>query len=511
MRNVVSCIAALTLIVACGSVRATTWSPVTRECPVCGAEVELEAIASYGGYIYRWPSKFQLVFWPHTADRGVYHCPDCHFACFLEHWGDIDPAQAQAIRAALAEAEVDDEDVAYHEVPILQRLALAEAAYAQRQMDDTFWCFFHRVRGYHLEEAGRTAEAAEARNQALEIAVGLLAAADPGAPRKELQFVIGSMKLLLGDEEGGRTALDGVAATPMTGKTGMSEADLESYGEYLDSLATELLADAPAQAPALEMREPDELVKPLVTFVSVDPSPGEGFPTIAGGPRDHVRREAWIERKLARPALSRDERLALMADMARRYEEKADEALLLAYEEYDARFEANLQSEDPDDLSDGPDFSVATAHWQGALGWLQRAAAEAEGHAWRPRLLQRQGLVLGDLERRDELLETAQLLQHEAPDSAPGQWAATTVGDHHFGECVMDPAIDSYRIAETGPDPALALYATYKRAWCHYNLGEVEQAAAALDAVIAGAGTGDEYRQLRIEATRDRQLFEPTQ
>ena len=63
-------IEALVLIVFLGAslaVLATTWASKDMECPLCGKTTKMEVIASYGSYIYNWPSKHQLIFWPVTT------------------------------------------------------------------------------------------------------------------------------------------------------------------------------------------------------------------------------------------------------------------------------------------------------------------------------------------------------------------------------------------------------------------------------------------------------------
>ena len=57
------------LLLLTGIVHATTWKPSEKTDPLTGEKVPAWEIMSYGSYIYKWPSKYDLVFWPLT-DEG---------------------------------------------------------------------------------------------------------------------------------------------------------------------------------------------------------------------------------------------------------------------------------------------------------------------------------------------------------------------------------------------------------------------------------------------------------
>ena len=235
---------ALVMCAAVG-VLATTWAEKTLTCPLCGQECKLEAIASYGSYIYRWPTKLQLVFWPHTTGRAVYFCPKCHLSLWMGDFQNVPEEKREAIRKAIAPLRQDQPDKPYHEIPMTYRLRLAQAAYEQLDRDDAFWCHFHRVAGYHFDTAGQKDEAKAHRLKALVHAEKMLAAGAAEPPRKELLFVIGSMQFHAGQKQAARATLAKVKATGIPVGGAMNAEQANGYGAYLDELATELLAKIP--------------------------------------------------------------------------------------------------------------------------------------------------------------------------------------------------------------------------------------------------------------------------
>jgi uncharacterized protein (DUF2225 family) len=237
--------AAVLVVCAAVGVLATTWAQKTITCPLCGKDCKLEVIASYGSYIYRWPTKLQLVFWPHTTGRAMYFCPKCHLSLWMGDFQQVPKEKHEAIRKAIAPLKQDQPAKPYYEIPMTYRLRLAQAAYEQLDRDDAFWCHFHRVAGYHFDAAGQKDEAKAHRQKALARAENMLAAGITEPPRKEILFVIGSMQFHTGQNKEARATLTRVKATaiPVAGKMNAEQA--KGYGAYLDELAQELLAKIP--------------------------------------------------------------------------------------------------------------------------------------------------------------------------------------------------------------------------------------------------------------------------
>jgi len=195
-----------------GAALSTTWSPHKVKCPLCGAENEFQAIMSYGSYIYSWPSKFQLIFWPLTDRNAVYTCKKCRLSTFMFDFAKLPKEKHEAVKNALKDVKFDKEYASYSEIPMTQRLKVAEKVYAQLDKDDEFWCRFYRVLAYHFddersqakEDKAREAlqkEADAARRKAVEFAEKLLAAKDRADQRKESLLIRGAMRHFLRDDK----------------------------------------------------------------------------------------------------------------------------------------------------------------------------------------------------------------------------------------------------------------------------------------------------------------------
>jgi hypothetical protein len=129
----------------------------------------------------------------------------------------------------------------YMKVPASERLAIAEKVYALWSTGDEAWCHFYRVRGYHLEQEEKTAEAAAARKKALELALKL--ANDPArnGEKKLHLFVVGSMRYYTGDVTGAKSDFQAALAL----KIHQPESTVENnqgLTTYLDGIIKEFLA-----------------------------------------------------------------------------------------------------------------------------------------------------------------------------------------------------------------------------------------------------------------------------
>jgi tetratricopeptide (TPR) repeat protein len=220
---------------------ATTWAPEDVACPLCGATNEFQGVMSFGTYVYNWPSKFQLVFWPYTDANVLYSCEDCKLTCFMSDFDDIPAEKHDAFRETLAEVDFGGDYATYVEIPMSARLAAAEKVYAAWGRDDDFWCHFWRVAGYHYEAEGKVEEAAEARRKALEIAETLMAEEKRAGERKEFLAIAGAMRHLTGDDAG--ALRDFEEALALTYENAELATDRnEDYDGYLTALLQEYVA-----------------------------------------------------------------------------------------------------------------------------------------------------------------------------------------------------------------------------------------------------------------------------
>ena len=83
--------------------RATTWGDAELTDPLTGEKVASQQILSYGSYIYDWPSKFDVVFWPLTAEEFICINPKNGYASFNDDFEEVPEDQREGLRKWLAE------------------------------------------------------------------------------------------------------------------------------------------------------------------------------------------------------------------------------------------------------------------------------------------------------------------------------------------------------------------------------------------------------------------------
>lgn len=217
---------------------ATTWGPETVTCPVCGTSNEFQAPRSSGSYIYGWPSKYELVFWPLTDPNVLYSCRKCSYSAFMGDFEDLPKEKVEEARKALAGVKLERGDD-YASIPMSVRLDVAEKVYRLLGKDAEFWCRYERVRGYHCAEEHLEKEAAAARGRALRLAEELLAGGADKGHARELLIVTAGMRHLLGDDPGAIADLEKASGLTFTDPE-LDEEQLANVNAY----QAELIEDA---------------------------------------------------------------------------------------------------------------------------------------------------------------------------------------------------------------------------------------------------------------------------
>lgn len=232
---VAAALATVLLLASASDARATTWRPAQVPCPLCGHENTFEQPMSYGSYVYQWPSRFQLVFWPATEERSLYSCAQCRLTCFMWDWKEkrVAPEHHERLRAVLAEVTLPTLAGGYRRIPVLERLAVAERVYDLLGLEPTERCHFYRVLGYHAAKQGQPERAAAARRKALELVRAVMADEATAAWRKEHHVIAACMLRLLGEVDAARAEL--AAAAPLSIQVD-DEERARNATEYLNEL-----------------------------------------------------------------------------------------------------------------------------------------------------------------------------------------------------------------------------------------------------------------------------------
>lgn len=227
----------LLILVVVVSLYATTWAPAKIKCPICGETNSFYHVMSWGTYIYQWPEKFQYIFWPRTDSHSLYICKKCHFAAFMWDFESDEVKQKKAeILAALSGVELKSKETEYNKIPMSERLTVALKVYqVLHPGDDSFWCEFYRVEGYHYAREHNPAAAAEARRKTLELAEKMQADPKSQGSKKEWLYVSASMRHFLGDDTRAVQDLDAAATLIYKDQNQKDETNTNING-YLDDL-----------------------------------------------------------------------------------------------------------------------------------------------------------------------------------------------------------------------------------------------------------------------------------
>jgi len=223
-----------------GLALATTWFSEEITCPLCGTKNTFYSIRSYGTYIYQWPSRYQLIFWPKTDAFFLWSCKKCKLTTYMWDFEKIPEEKRDSIRAVLMDVSLSGEYKGYHGIPMPERLEIAEKVYRVLGRDEYFWCEFYRVKAYHLDLAGREGEAKAARLKALAIAEGMLARPENQGIAKELLAIAGAMRYFTGDSEGAIKDLKKAQGLTYA-REGMTDEQIANTNDFFNALLADYI------------------------------------------------------------------------------------------------------------------------------------------------------------------------------------------------------------------------------------------------------------------------------
>ncbi len=228
---------ALLVAVLISGALAVTVVETEVECPVCHTRNTFMDYASWGSYVYHYPSRFQLVFFPYTWSVTLYSCKKCHLTLFMWDFRKFPKEKTAEIESALREVHFSKESGKYTDIPMSEKLAAAERLYKVLGRDQGFWLQFYRVEGFHMGCEKHAEEAVQARTRALAIAQEMLGKPEEEGHRKELLVIAAAMHHFLGDDTKAQADLD--SASQLTFSEEKLDDKGKGYNEYLDQLITD--------------------------------------------------------------------------------------------------------------------------------------------------------------------------------------------------------------------------------------------------------------------------------
>jgi tetratricopeptide (TPR) repeat protein len=183
------------LLLLTGIVHATTWKPSEKTDPLTGEKVPAWEIMSYGSYIYKWPSKYDLVFWPLTDEGYICFNPKNGYGAFNGDFEKISGEEKKTLTKWLSENYKPSEAPKSHK----EKLAWLEKVYSQRKMDNDFWCRFYRLMAYvHRGDHNKSVEYVK---KAIPLLNAKLQTNPEGIAKIEVLFLLGEYHRRTGELE----------------------------------------------------------------------------------------------------------------------------------------------------------------------------------------------------------------------------------------------------------------------------------------------------------------------
>src|SRR5262249_34595207 len=145
---------------------------------------------------------------------------------------DFPKDKVDATRRLLEGVKLSGQYKAYTDVPVSEKLEIAEKVYQGLDRNDEFWSQFYRVLGYHFAHEKKPEKARLARLHALEITLKMMADPANESRKKEFLFLAASMHHFTGDDKNALQELKAASSLKYSDpKT--DEEHSKGYDEYI--------------------------------------------------------------------------------------------------------------------------------------------------------------------------------------------------------------------------------------------------------------------------------------
>ena len=207
----------LILFLMTGPGFATTWAPSEKTDPLTNEKVPAQEIVSSGSYIYNWPSKYDLVFWPLTDEKWICFNSKNGYGAFNNDFEKVSDEEKKTLIKWLAENYNPAEAPKSHE----EKLVWLEKVYRQRKMDDDFWCRFYRLMAYVYRQDPK--KSLVYIDKALSLLTKELDTKPQGIKKIEVLYLLGEYYRRIGELEKAKEYFGQVKITKYTDKEGKEQ------------------------------------------------------------------------------------------------------------------------------------------------------------------------------------------------------------------------------------------------------------------------------------------------
>jgi tetratricopeptide (TPR) repeat protein len=237
MRNWITAVAILLL--GATLAHAITFAPGTRDDPFApGKKCDAPMLASYGDYVYDWPSKYDLIFAPRDYPQWIWRCESSGYVSFPHEFGSFNnDAEKARIAAYLTQANFGPKLTALKSGMSDALYQHLEKIYALRDPDEVTRAYLMR----YLAWQHRNKPAADAyRRKAVEIYKKLLAAKTlKEVDLLEALYILGFYSYKLGQKAEATKYFDQLKTTVTTDPKTREQ---KRGAPFLENLAKDVLA-----------------------------------------------------------------------------------------------------------------------------------------------------------------------------------------------------------------------------------------------------------------------------
>ncbi len=206
---------------------ATTWANTTVDDPFADATCDVSEPASFGSYVYDWPSKYDAIYWPYTESRWIWVCPTSGYVSFGDDFSELTEEEKSRIKPALAQMNAEGGVGTIHDT-----LVRLERLYEIRDKDQAFWAWLYRVLAYwHNEDAEK---ALAYRQKALTLIEQLIDDTPAGFKRITYLYLMGDYNRQLGNDDLARQYFAEARAVKWTDEDGNELVGAPYYDEIID-------------------------------------------------------------------------------------------------------------------------------------------------------------------------------------------------------------------------------------------------------------------------------------
>ena len=175
---------------------ATSWGSKEKvDDPIMdGQSCKVQNVRTFGSYIFRWPSKYDQVFWPQTDERSIWYCKKSGYVAFVDNFKVPNENEREEIRKYLKE-----HGRRVHGIE--GKLERLEALYNLRNLSAAEQNRLIRILARWNQKLGHLDKADQYRHKALDGIVTMLGTQMPDVQRMTYLYIAANYTRQFGDAE----------------------------------------------------------------------------------------------------------------------------------------------------------------------------------------------------------------------------------------------------------------------------------------------------------------------